>query len=94
VGGDSGPAGREDLAAALAGLDPEGVRAIAAVIVLHRQFPAWAVWPPHRGRRWIAVRAASARAPGPEAPLVWVSAGSAAELGARMRRAEGGLSPG
>jgi hypothetical protein len=98
---DSTPAGREggqeistQLVEALARLDPGAVQAVTEVIVLHREFPAWAVWLPHEGRPWIAVRAASARVPGPERAMIWVRAGSAAELGTRMRRADAGLTPG
>ena len=82
-----------ELAGALAGLDPGALRVIIEVIVLHREFPAWAVWLPDRGHPWIAVRAASARTPGPELPMIWVSAGTAAELGTRMRQADAALSP-
>jgi hypothetical protein len=99
--GDSTAAGRDGqggtspaLREALSGLAPGALQAIAEVIVLHRELPAWAVWLPHGGRPWIAVRPASARAPGPELPLLWVSTGTAAELGARMRQADAGLSPG
>jgi hypothetical protein len=77
---------------ALVGLDPGVLRILTEVIVLHREFPAWAVWLPDRGRPWIAVRVASARAPGPELPMIWVHAGTAAELGTRMRQADGALS--
>ena len=66
-------------------VDPEAEQAILQVIVLHREFPAWAVWPPHRGRSWTAVRPASARAPGADLPMVWVQAVTAAELADRMR---------
>ena len=59
---------------ALAGVDSEAGQAIAEVIVLHREFPAWAVWLPHQGRPWAAVRAASARVPSPDLPMIWVRA--------------------
>jgi hypothetical protein len=56
VEGDSTPAGREggreippELGEALAGLDPAALQAITEVIVLHREFPAWALWLPHLG---------------------------------------------
>jgi hypothetical protein len=98
---DSTPAGQEGgrgiapaLLEAVAGLDPGALQVITEVIVLHREFPAWAVWLPDRGRPWIAVRPASARAAGPELPMIFVRAGTAAELGAWMRRADAGLSPG
>jgi hypothetical protein len=78
---------------ALAGGDPEAGQAITEAIVLHREFPAWAVWLPHGGRRWTAVRAASARDPGPDLPMIWVRAATAAELAGRMRRADAQLAP-
>ena len=96
--GDRTPAGREDgreaspeLLAALAGLDPEALQVITEVIALHREFPAWAVWLPHRGRDWVAVRAASARVPGPDLPMVWVHAATPADLTGRMRAVDGQL---
>jgi hypothetical protein len=95
------PAGPEDesgisqhLAEALAGLDARVKQAIMEVIILHRQFPAWAVWLPHGSQGWVAVRPASTRAPGPELPLVWVHGASPTELGARMHRVDTELSPG
>ena len=98
---DSTPAGQEDgrgippgLLEVLAGLDPQALQSIAELLVLRLEFPAWAVWLPHGGRPWTAVRAASARAPGPEVLLIWVRAGTPAEFGACMRRADAGLSPG
>lgn len=70
---------------ALAGLDAGTGQAAAEMIVLRREFPAWAVWPPYRGRAWAAVRPASARPPGPDLPMVWVHAATSAELAGRMR---------
>jgi hypothetical protein len=100
VESDSAPAGQGDehgisspLLEALAGLDAETSGAISQVIVLYREFPAWAVWLPYRGRRWTAVRPASARAPGPDLPMIWVHADAAAELAARMRSADAQLAP-
>ena len=81
------------LAEALAGLDAEARSAISQVIVLHREFPAWAVWLPRGGRPWAAVRPASARAPGPDLPMIWVQAGTTEELAARMRSADAQLTP-
>ena len=78
---------------ALAGLDPEARQALSEVVVLHREFPAWAVWLPHEGRPWTAVRPASARAPGPDLPTIWVHAATAEELTGRMRRADARLTP-
>jgi hypothetical protein len=82
-GGEDGISPR--LPEALAGLDAEARSVISQVIVLHREFPAWAVWLPHGGRQWTAVRPASARAPGPDLPMIWVHAATSAELAERMR---------
>ena len=76
---------------ALAGLDAEARQATAEVIVLHRDFPAWAVWPAYRGRAWAAVRPASARPPGPDLPMVWVHAATSTELADRMRTVDAQL---
>lgn len=73
------------LLAALAGLDAEARKAVAEIIALYRDFPAWAVWLPYRGRGWAAVRPASARPPGPDLPMVWLQATTSAELADRMR---------
>ena len=81
------------LAEALAGLDAEAGVVISQVIALYREFPAWAVWLPHGGRPWAAVRPASARAPGPDLPMIWVQAGTTEELAARMRSADAQLTP-
>jgi hypothetical protein len=81
------------LAEALAGLDAEARQVISEVVVLYREFPAWAVWLPHGGRQWTAVRPASARAPGPDLPMIWVHAATAEELTERMQRADAQLSP-
>lgn len=85
--------GISPLLEALAGLDAETSQVIGQVIALYREFPAWAVWLPHGGRRWAAVRPASARAPGPDLPMIWVHADTAAELAARMRGADAQLTP-
>ena len=97
---DSAAAGQGDergispsLLEALAGLDVEAREAITQVIVLHREFPAWAVWLPYRGHPWIAVRPASARVPGPELPMIWTQAETARSLSARMRGADAQLAP-
>jgi len=81
------------LAEALAGLDAETSKDITQAIALYREFPAWAVWLPYRGRRWTAVRPASARAPGPDLPMIWVHADTATELTERMQRADAQLTP-
>jgi hypothetical protein len=88
---DGAPAGEESqdwvssLREVLAGVALEDRAAIAQLIVLHRQFPAWAVWLPCHGRPWTAVRAASSRAPGPGLPMVWVQGMTAEELASRMQ---------
>jgi hypothetical protein len=66
---------------------------LAEVVVLHRDHPGWAVWPPAAGGEWAAVRPAGLRPPGPELPMLWVRAGTAAELGGRMSRADAGPPP-
>lgn len=73
---------------ALAGVDTETRHAITEIIVLHGQFPAWAVWPPRRGRSWTAIRPASSQVPGPDLPMIWVHAATAPELADQMRRAD------
>lgn len=92
---ESGPPGRDGEHAlppeTLAGLGTDARRVIADVIVLHREFPAWAVWLPGQGRSWTAVRPASARAPGPDLPMVWAHATTPAELADRMRAVDGQL---
>jgi hypothetical protein len=100
VESDRSPAGREDeqgisppLLEALAGLDAEARGVIGQVVALYREFPAWAVWLPYQGRQWVAVRPASARAPGPDLPMIWVHADTAAQLAARMRGADAQLAP-
>jgi len=97
---DGIPAGQEGgtgieplLLEALAGVDPATMQVIGEVIVLHREFPAWAVWLPHGGRPWIAVRPASARVPGPELPMVWTQSGTAADLAGKMRSVDAQVTP-
>ena len=92
MAGDGTPGGREDgreissaLLEALAGLDRDALQLVTEVIVLHREFPAWAVWLSDLGHPWIAVRPASARVPGPDLPMLWVRAATAAGLAERMR---------
>ena len=78
---------------ALAGLKPQARQAIVQVILLLSEFPAWAVWLPHRGRSWTAVRPASARAPSAELPMIWVHAATPAELAGRMRDVNAQVAP-
>ena len=66
---------------------------LAEVAVLHRDHPRWAVWVPVAGGEWAAARPAGSRPPGPDVPMLWVRAGTAAELGGRMSRVDGGLPP-
>ena len=77
----------------LAGLKPQARRAIVQVIVLQSEFPAWAVWLPHQGRSWTAVRPASARAPSADLPMIWVHAATPAELADRMRDVDAQVAP-
>jgi hypothetical protein len=81
------------LAEALAGIAAAAMADIAEVIVLHREFPGWAVWLPHGGRPWIAVRPASGRAAGPDLPMIWAQAGTAGDLADRMRATDAQLAP-
>ena len=60
--------------------------ALAEVAVLHRDHPRWAVWVPAAGGEWAAARPAASRPPGPDVPMLWVRAGTAAELGGLMSR--------
>jgi hypothetical protein len=99
VASDSAPAGRDEsgispsLLEALAGLGPEDKQAITEVIALYREFPAWAVWLPHGGRPWTAVRPASARVPGPDLPMVWTQAETVTGLAGKMRSVDAQLAP-
>jgi hypothetical protein len=83
-----------DPASALAGLDGKPRQAITEAVVLHRDFPAWAVWLPQRGGPWTAVRPASARVPGPDLPMIWTHAATPAELADRMRGVDAQLAAG
>lgn len=66
---------------------------LAEAAILHLDHPRWAVWQPVDGSGWAAVRPAGRRPPGPEVPMLWVRADTAAELGRRMSRADAELSP-
>jgi hypothetical protein len=91
-GGASRDAG---LASTLGGLlEGAGVpdaRVIAEVVALYLDHPRWAVWLPPPGGGWAAARPAGSRPPGPEMPMVWVHASTAAELADRMRRVDAQL---
>jgi hypothetical protein len=63
-------------------------RVMAEFVALSREFPAWAVWRPRGGSNWVAVRAASARIPGPDMSLVWTEAATPAGLSDKMRRVD------
>ena len=56
-----------------------------------RDHPRWAVWVPAAAGEWAGPRPAGSRPPGPEVPMLWVRAGTAAELGGQMARADAGL---
>jgi len=75
-------------------LGAHSVRSLAEAAVLLRAFPRWAVWLPADGGTWTAVRPAGSIPPGPEAPMLWLRAGTAAELAALMRAADARLTPG
>jgi hypothetical protein len=66
---------------------------LAEVAVLHRDHPRWAVWVPAAGGEWAAARPAGSRPSGPDVAMLWVRASTAAELGGRMSRVDGGLPP-
>ena len=66
---------------------------LAEVVVLYRDHPRWSIWMPVAGGEWAAVRPAGSRPPGPEVPMLWVHAGTAADLGGRMSRADERLFP-
>jgi hypothetical protein len=69
-------------------------RGLAEAAILLCAFPQWAVWLPADGGVWTAVRPAGSMPPGPEAPMVWVRAGTAGELAGLMQAADARLSPG
>lgn len=90
--------GNEDFIAAVRGVLEQfgsaNAQALAEVASLHLRYPLWAVWLPAGGRDWVAVRPAGSRPPGPEVPMVWVAAETAAELSARMCLVDTGFIPG
>jgi GNAT superfamily N-acetyltransferase len=63
-------------------------RRLAEAAVLIRAFPRWAVWLPEGSGTWTAARPAGLMPPGPEAPMVWVRAGTAGQLASLMRAAD------
>jgi hypothetical protein len=84
---------RLDAIVAHPGIAPDDREAISQLIALHREFPAWAVWLPHRGGPWVATRMASSRAPCPGLPVVWVDGVSVTDLAGRMRSVDAQLAP-
>lgn len=68
------------------------LRVVAEAAVLLHEHPQWAVWLPAVGGEWVAVRPAGSRPPDKEMPMIWVRAGTAAELAAEMLRADVALS--
>src|SRR5690242_3761794 len=81
------------LGVALDRLGAHDVRDLIEAVVLMRAFPRWAIWRPVAGGVWTAVCPATSRPPGPELPMVWVSAAAAGELAGTMRRAESQIAP-
>jgi len=69
------------------------VQSLAEAVLLNLNHPLWAVWLPAAGRGWVAVRPVGSRPPGPELPMLWVVAESAADLSTRMLRADAALLP-
>jgi len=78
---------------ALDWLGAGSVRGLVEVVALVRAHPRWGIWLAADGREWTAVRPAGSMPPGPEAPMVWVRAGTAGELASRMLAADDALLP-
>jgi hypothetical protein len=78
---------------ALDQLGARSARGPAEIAVLSHAYPWWAVWRPTRGGTWT-MRPAGSVPPGPEVPMVWVRAGTAAELANLMQAADAQLPPG
>lgn len=57
----------------------------AELVALLAEHPSWAIWLPVGSRDWAAVRPASSRLPGPDLPLLWAQASTAAGLARKMR---------
>ena len=88
---------RQELAALRDALGPFGEcrpLGLAEAAILLCAFPQWAVWLPADRGGWAAVRPAGSMPPGPETPMVWVRAGTAAELAGMMQAADAQLPPG
>ncbi len=66
---------------------------LAETAILLCAFPQWAVWLPADRGAWTAVRPAGSVPPAPEAPMVWVRAGTVGELAARMQATDAQLPP-
>ena len=64
---------------------------LGMLAVLYRDHPRWAVWLPLPGGQWTAVRPAGSRPPAAQSPMLWVRADTPAELGERIRNADGAL---
>jgi hypothetical protein len=79
------------LGEALERLGAGSTRRLTEVVVLVCAFPRWAIWVPAGGGTWTAARPAGSMPPGPEAPMVWVRAGTAGELAGLMRTADARL---
>jgi hypothetical protein len=58
---------------------------LAEVVGLLRDHPRWAIWLPAYSGVWTAVRPASSRPPGPDVPLLWAHASTAAQLAGKLR---------
>jgi hypothetical protein len=98
VSGADPTGGTSDDAQALAALrdalGPFGAcppRGLAEAAILMCAFPQWAVWLPADRGEWVAMRPAEPVLPGPEAPMVWVRAGTAGELAGHMQAADAQL---
>lgn len=75
------------------GMDSSAAQTAVELVLLHQEFPAWAVWPPFQGV-WSAIRPASSRPPGPGLPMLWVRGESAQQLAERMRDSDWQLTQG
>ena len=72
-------------------LGPFGTRlpsGLAEATILMSAFPRWAIWLPADCGMWTAARPVDSMAPGPEAQMVWVRAGTVGELATRMQAAD------